>query len=164
MKPSTLSVFLAVSLVILPQASQGQRIASLSHFAAPEPAARHYPATYYVEGAVVGAGLLATTGAWIGAGLCDSSDCGGAAVTGAVLAGLVGGAAGALVGGMFHAPHPRPLHGHAVKAALVGTIAGALWGFGVFNHFCIDGCHPSEVRFGLSTAAVGALAGLLVGL
>jgi glucose uptake protein GlcU len=162
MKPSALS--LAVALVILPQASQGQRIASLTHFAPPDSTARHYPATYFLEGAVIGTSLLATTGAWIWSGLCDTADCGGAAITGALIAGAVGAAAGALVGGMVNAPHPRPLHGHAAKAALVGTLAGAMWGFGLFTHFCADGCNPSEVRFGISTAAVGALGGLLVGL
>jgi hypothetical protein len=123
-----------------------------------------YPPTYYVEGAVVGAGVLATTGAWLGAGLCDSADCTGATVTFALLTGVVGGVAGALVGGAFTAPHPRPLRGRPAKAALVGTVAGAMWGFGLFTHFCLNGCNPSEVRFGISTAAVGAIAGLLVGL
>ena len=164
MKPSTFFVLLAVGLLTLPQPSQGQRIASLTHLAAPDSTTRHYPATYWVEGAAVGAGLLATTGAWLFAGLCDTSDCSGAGVTGTVLAGLVGGAAGALVGGMVNAPHPRPLHGHAARAALVGTLVGAMWGFGLFNHLCVDGCNPSEVRFGLSSAAVGALGGLVVGL
>ncbi len=163
MKPSALAVFLAACLVIVPQASQGQRIVSLGHFP-PDSSPRHYPATYWVEGAAIGASLLGTTGAWLGAGFCDSSDCGGAAVTGALIFGAVGGMAGALFGGMVNAPHPRPLRGHPAKAALVGTIAGAMWGFGLFTHFCADGCNPSEVRFGISTAAVGALAGLVMGL
>jgi hypothetical protein len=145
-----------VGLVILPQPSQGQRIA--------EPPTRRYPPTYFVEGAVIGAGVLATTGAWFANGLCESHNCTGATVRTAVLVGLLGGAAGALAGGLFAAPHSRPLHGHAIKAALIGTIAGAMWGFGVFNHLCVDGCNPSEVRFGLSSAAVGTLAGLVVGL
>jgi hypothetical protein len=163
MKPSAPSLSLVVALVILPQASQGQRIASLTHFAPPDSTVRRYPATYFLEGAVIGTGLLATTGAWMWAGLCDE-DCGGAAIRGALIAGAVGAAAGALVGGMVNAPHPRPLHGHAAQAALVGTLAGAIWGFGLFTHFCADGCNPSEVRFGISTAAVGALGGLIVGL
>lgn len=135
----------------------------LWHF--PAPAVRKYPATYYVEGAVIGAGVLATTGAWF-IGSCDfDSGCAGpgpiVAVTLAVA--LLGGTAGALVGGMFPAPHPRPLRGHAARAALLGATAGALWGFGVFPHFCLNGCNASEVRFGVSSAAVGALAGFIVG-
>jgi hypothetical protein len=161
MKVSTLT--LAAGLVIVPQASQGQRIASLTHFPSPDAPARRYPATYYVEGAAIGAGVLATTGAWLFGGLCESSDCHGAAIYGALLTGAVGAAAGALVGGMVNAPHPRPLRGHAAKAAFVGTLAGAMWGFGLFTHFCADGCNLSQVRFGISTAAAGALAGLLVG-
>jgi hypothetical protein len=164
MKPSARSLSLVVTLVILPQASQGQRIASLTHFPPPDSTVRHYPATYWVEGAVIGTGLLAPTGAVLWGGLCESSDCTSAAITGALITGAIGAAAGALVGGMFSAPHPRPLRGHAVQAALVGTLAGAMWGFGVFTHFCADGCNPREVRFGISIAAVGALAGLVVGL
>jgi hypothetical protein len=164
MKPSALSLSLVVTLVILPQGSQGQRIASLTHFPPPaDSAVRHYPATYWVEGAVVGTSLLATTGAWSWAALCDE-DCNGAAISGAIIGGAIGLAAGALVGGMVNAPHSRPLHGHAAQAALIGTLAGAMWGFGLFTHFCLNGCNPGEVRFGLSTAAVGALAGLIVGL
>ena len=165
MRPLTLLVcWVAVGLAILPEVSQGQRIESLTHLAAPDPSTRRYPATYYFEGAVIGAGVLATTGAWFGNGLCESSNCAGAAAGAALVVGLLGGVAGTLVGGMFPAPHPRPQRGHAARAALLGATAGALWGFGVFPHFCINGCNPSEVRFGLSSAAVGALAGLLVGL
>lgn len=170
MKPSALFLFLTIGLVIQPQASQGQRIASLTHFASAESLARHYPATYWVEGAVVGTSLLATTGAlffyeWN----CHYSDTRSSCTAGPILEGslgaaLFGGTVGALVGGLFPAPHPRPLRGHAVKAALLGTLAGAMWGFGLFTHFCLNGCNPGEVRFGLSTAAVGALAGLVVGL
>lgn len=165
MKPSTPFLLLAVGLVILPQPSQGQRIASLSHFADSEAPARRYPATYWVEGAVIGTSVLAATGVWLGIVLCDpDSNCHGANFTPVLVAGALGGMAGALVGGMVNAPHPRPLHGHAVKAALIGTIAGAMWGFGLFTHFCMNRCNPTEVGFGLSTAAVGALAGLVVGL
>ena len=165
MKPSTLILLLTVSLVMLPQTSQGQRIASLAHFAVPQPPIRRYPATYYIEGAAIGASVLATTGVWFGVVLCDpDSNCHGANFTPVLVGGVLGGVAGALVGGMVNAPHPRPLHGHAVKAAWIGTLAGAMWGFGLFTHFCLNGCNPDEVRFGLSTAAVGAVAGLLVGL
>ena len=159
---------LAVGLVLLPHPSQGQRIASLTRFPAPEASTRRYPATYWVEGAVIGTGVLATTGAWAGLLLCTlaetSSDCTWPIVGIAATSGLIGGLAGALIGGMVNDPRPRPLHDHAAKAALVGAIAGAMWGFGVFTHFCLNGCNATEVRFGLSSAAVGALGGLLVGL
>jgi len=164
MKASALSVFLAVGLAIPPQTSQGQRIESLTQFA-PELSTRRYPETYYFEGAAIGAGVLATTGVWLGIVLCDpDSNCHGANITPVLIGGVLGGVAGALVGGAFPAPHPRPLRGHAARAALLGTLAGAMWGFGLFTHFCLNGCNPGEVRFGLSTAAVGALAGLIVGL
>jgi hypothetical protein len=127
------------------------------------PPASQYPATYYFEGAVIGTSLLATTGAWFASDLCESSDCTGTTVAFALGSGVVGGIAGAIIGGQFGSPHPRPLHGHGARAALVGAVAGALWGFGVFPHFCLNGCNPGEVRFGLSNAAVGALAGVVVG-
>ena len=117
---------------------------------------------------MIGTGILATTGTWAGLLLCTlaetSSDCTWPIVGIGATGGLVGGLADALIGGMVKAPQSRPLHGHAVKAALVGTIAGAVWGFGVFTHFCLNGCNPTEVRFGLSSAAIGALGGLIVGL
>ena len=55
------------------------------------------------------------------------------------------------------------LRGQAVKTALIGGGAGALWGFGVFSQFCLNGCHSEDVVMGISTMAVGALAGLIVG-
>jgi hypothetical protein len=166
MKPSALSVLLVASLAILPQPAQGQRIASLTHFAAPEPPTRRYSPTYWVEGAVIGAGVLATTGVWIRGVLCDieASDCGGAAITSALVAGGLGAIAGALVGGSIRAAHQRPMRGHVAKAVLLGATAGALWGFGVFPRFCLNGCSSGEVALGVSSAAVGALAGLVVGL
>jgi len=169
MKPSALPVFLAVGLVILPQASQGQRIASLTHFAAPEPPARRYPATYYFEGAAIGAGVFGTTGAFLGYEFgChyseNQSDCAAGPIVAASLVGaLIGGTVGTLVGGLFPAPHPRPLRGDPGRAALLGASAGALWGFGVFPHFCLNGCSTGEIVFALSNTAAGALAGLIVG-
>jgi hypothetical protein len=169
MKPSALFLFLAVCCVILPQTSQGQRIASLTHFASPESPARRYPATYYFEGAVIGASLLATTGALVAYELAchysdTGSDCRAVPVIEVGLGGaLFGGTVGALVGGLFPAPHPRPLRGHASKAALLGAGAGALLGFGLFQQFCLNGCSSGEVGFSVSTTAVGALAGLIVG-
>jgi hypothetical protein len=131
------------------------------------PGARTYPATYYFEGAVIGAGVLGTTVAlfayeWA----CDeSSNCDrtGRVVTGGVVGALLGGTVGALIGGAFPAPHPRPLRGHGAKAALLGAVVGAAWGFGLFSHFCLNGCSSGEVGLGAYTTTVGALAGLLVG-
>jgi hypothetical protein len=169
MNSSTPFLLLAVGLAILPQASHGQRIASLTHFAAPEASTRRYPATYYFEGAVIGAGVLATTVAliWYELGCHYSeqrSDCAPGRIIGAGLVGaFVGGTVGALAGGLIAAPRPRPLRGNPVKAALIGACAGAIWGFGPFSHFCLNGCHSDQVVIGLSTTAVGALAGLLVG-
>jgi hypothetical protein len=170
MKPSALSVLLAIGLVILPQSSQGQRIASLTHFASREPSTRRYPATYYFEGAVIGAGVLATTGALLWYELSchyseQRSDCAPGRIIGAgLVGGFVGGTVGALAGGLIAAPRSRPLRGNSVKAALIGAGAGAIWGFGLFSHFCFNGCHSDQVVIGLSTTAVGALTGLVVGL
>jgi hypothetical protein len=134
-----------------------------------EPTARKYPATYYFEGAVIGAGVVGPTAALIFYELaCHYSDTGSDCAAGPIaevgVGGvLFGGTLGALIGGAFPAPHPRPLRGHGAKAALLGAAAGALWGFGVFTHFCLNGCQSGEVGLGISTTAVGALAGLLVG-
>ncbi len=135
----------------------------------PPATAGKYPATYYFEGAVIGAGVFATTGALVWYELaCNwsdvTSDCRtgpilGAGVVGALFSGTVGG----LVGGLFPAPHPRPLRGHAAKTALLGAGAGALWGFGAFSQFCLNGCRSENVVLSISTTVVGALAGLMVG-
>ena len=74
MKPYALFLLLAVSPVMLPQTSQGQRIASLSHFAAPEHPTRSYSATYYFEGVAIGASLVGTTGVWLGWVVCQLSE------------------------------------------------------------------------------------------
>jgi hypothetical protein len=167
MKPSTLFLLLTVSLVMLPQTSQGQRIASLTHFAAPGYPTRSYSATYYFEGVAIGAGLVGTTGVWFGWVVCQLSEttsgCTKPLVVFGLAGALLGGTTGALVGGLFPAPRPRPLRGNAPRAVLIGATAGALWGFGVFPHFCLNGCSREEVAFGVSNVAVGALAGLLVG-
>jgi hypothetical protein len=139
----------------------------LWHF--PTPALRQYPATYYFEGAVIGAGLLGATGALIayewGCHYSDSqSDCRAGPVIGVGLGGaLFGGTVGAIVGGLFPAPHPRPLRGKPSKAALLGASAGALLGFGLLSQFCLNGCHSGEVEFNVSMTAIGALAGFIVG-
>jgi hypothetical protein len=56
-------------------------------------------------------------------------------------------------------PYPRPQRGHGAKAALLGAAAGAFSGFGVFSHFCLNGCQSGEVGLGISTTAVDALVG-----
>jgi hypothetical protein len=149
MKPSTLFLLVAVGFVTLPQTAQGQRIASLMHFAVSE------------------VPVLATTGAFLGLALCELSEttsgCGGSTVAVTLGGAVFGGLTGAIVGGFFPAPHARPLRGHARRAALLGASAGALWGFGVFPHFCLNGCSSGEVAFALSNTAAGALAGLIVG-
>src|SRR5207244_11161702 len=89
-------------------------------------AAGNYPATYYVEGAAIGAGVFAATGAlWSYYWNCRysdrTSDCAaGRVIAGSAVGALVGGGVGALVGGFFPAPQPRPLRGQAVKTALLG--------------------------------------------
>src|SRR5882762_10214897 len=113
----------AFELAILPEASQGQRMADL---AAPwhitsvgpaEPSIRRYPATYYFEGAAIGGSLFATTGAllWYELGCLYSDtqdDCTAGRIVRAGLVGaLVGATVGALVGGLVPAPYPRPLRG-----------------------------------------------------
>ncbi|HJR15876.1 MAG TPA: hypothetical protein VJ808_03400 [Gemmatimonadales bacterium] len=67
--------------------------------------------THWKEGAVIG-GLSVGVGlALVGGALCRSSDnvrsCGGATVGGFLLGGVIGGIAGALIGGQFHkGPEP----------------------------------------------------------
>jgi hypothetical protein len=134
-----------------------------------EPTVRKYPATYFFEGGVIGASVVGATAAFLFYEFaCNYSDtrsgCAAGPMAEAGMGGvLFGGTLGALIGGAFPAPHPRPLRGHGAKAALLGAAAGALWGFGVFSHFCLNGCQSGEVGLGISTTAVGALAGLLVG-
>ena len=128
-----------------------------------------YRPTYWVEGATVGAAIVGTTGAWIAYEFrCEFSenppDCAvGPILATGVLGALLGGTVGGLIGGAFPAAKTRPLQGHPVRSTAIGTAAGALWSFGLFWQFCLNGCRSDEVAFGLSTTAVGALAGLLVG-
>jgi hypothetical protein len=130
---------------------------------------RVYRPTYWVEGATIGAAIVGTTGAWIayefGCKFSDlESDCATGRVLGAgAVGGLLGGIAGGLFGGAFSAPKPRPLRGHPVRSTVIGAGAGALWSFGLFWQFCLNGCRSEEVVVGVSTTGVGALAGLLIG-
>jgi len=123
----------------------------------------------WLEGATIGAAVVGTTGAWVayelGCHFSDvRSDCKARRVlAGGVFGGVLGGIAGGLVGGAFSAPNPRPLRGHPVRTTLIGAAAGALWSFGLFWHFCTDGCRSEEVIFGVSSTGTGALAGYLIG-
>lgn len=119
------------------------------------------------EGAVIGAGVLGVTSVFIAAGFCglneSGSSCGAGAYLGAAaIGGVVGAGFGGLVGGLFDAPSPHPLRGHPGRAAFMGAVAGALWSVGFLCHGLGHGCGDLEAAFGLSSSAVGALAGLLV--
>ncbi len=62
--------------------------------------------TYWKEGALIGGGLGALTGAWLGHGLCGMSDefgknCMGSLVLGGVLGAALLAIPGALIGGQF---------------------------------------------------------------
>ena len=92
----------------------------------------------------------------------DSSCHPGVYIGAAALGGALGAGLGALAGGLFDAPHARPLQGHPGRAALMGAIAGALWSVGFLCHGPGDGRGTTEPVFGISVSAVGALAGWLV--
>ena len=128
---------------------------------------RVYHPTYWKEGATIGAAILGTTCAWVVYGLaCEfsdvSSDCSAWRVlAGGAAGGVVGGIVGGLIGGAFSAPeHRRRQPG---RFTLLGAGAGALWSFGLFWQFCLNGCRSEEVAFGVSITAVGAAAGWLIG-
>jgi hypothetical protein len=161
----------ALPLVCWPASGVAQRLPTALQLSATDSNAihRHFAPTYWQEGATIGAAVVGTTGAWIAYDLAckfsdTASDCRpGAVIAGGLVAGVVGGIAGGLAGGAFSARQPRPLRGHPVKATLVGAGVGALWSFGLFWHLCVNGCRSEQVAFGLSSTAIGALAGLLVG-
>jgi len=60
--------------------------------------------TYWLEGGVVGAIGLGLFTAVLDGGLCESQNCTGSTVAGAVFGGGLGFAVGALVGGQFRKP------------------------------------------------------------
>jgi hypothetical protein len=128
---------------------------------------RVYRPTYWKEGAAIGAAIVGTTGALVAYELaCEfsdvRSDCSLASVlAGAAVGGVLGGITGALVGGAFPAPEHRVRR--PARFMLVGAGAGALWGFGAFWQFCLNGCRSEEVALGISATAVGALVGWLIG-
>jgi len=128
---------------------------------------RVYHPTYWKEGAAIGAAILGTTCAWAVYELaCEfsdvSSDCSAWRVlAGGAAGGVVGGFVGGLIGGAFSAPEPRVRQ--PGRFALLGAGAGALWSFGLFWQFCLNGCRSEEVVFGVSTTAVGAAVGWLIG-
>ena len=160
MKPSTLFLLLAVGLVILPQASQGQRIASLTRFPASTLPARSYTASHYFEGAAIGAGVVGTTGVWFGWVVCQLSETTSACAKPLVVFGLagalLGGTTGALVGPVPCArPAPR---GNAARAAMVGATAGEPWDLAITRFWSmvqpVRGCIR---RFQLAVGAHRAL-------
>jgi hypothetical protein len=129
---------------------------------------RVYAPSYWVEGATISAAVLGATTVFAARGLCGldetGSPCGfGTYAASAAIGGVVGAALGAIVGGMFDAPHARPLRGHPGRAALIGAVGGALWSVGFLCHGIEDGCGREEPIFGISVSLAGALAGWLVG-
>ena len=131
------------------------------------PPARVYPPSYWFEGAAIGAAVLGATTVFMASAFCgyddsDSSCHPGVYVGAAAVGGALGAGVGALVGGFFDAPRARPLRGHPGRAALIGAVAGGVWGVGFLCHGLGDGCGSGESVFGISVSAVGALAGWLV--
>jgi len=126
-----------------------------------------HTSTYWFEAAIIGVATVGATTALITITFCTDADVGcdaGSALLFGAAGMLLGGTVGALVGGAFPAPHTRPLRGEPARSALIGGVTGAIWSFGVFDRFCLNGCRPEEVAFGLATTAIGALAGLLASL
>lgn len=129
---------------------------------------RVYAPSYWVEGATFGAAVLGATTVFVAAGFCEFGDAGAPCrpstyAASAAIGGVVGAGLGALVGGMFDAPHARPLRGHPGRAALIGAVGGAVWSVGFLCHGLGDGCGRDEPVFGISVSLAGALAGWLVG-
>ena len=129
---------------------------------------RKYSPSYWFEGAAIGAAVLGATTVFAAASLCGTGDGGGSCgpsvyIGSAAVGGVVGAGLGALVGGMFAAPHARPLRGHPGRAALLGAVGGAFWSVGFLCHGVGHGCGRGEPVFGISLSLVGALAGWLVG-
>ena len=129
---------------------------------------RKYSPSYWFEGANIGAAVLGATTVFAAAGFCESGDGGtpcrpSVYLVSAAVGGVVGAGLGALVGGMFDAPHARPLRGHPGRAALLGAVGGAFWSVGFLCHGVGHGCGRGEPVFGISLSLVGALAGWLVG-
>jgi hypothetical protein len=129
---------------------------------------RVYAPSYWIEGATISAAVLGATTVFVAAGFCEFGDAGtpcraSTYVASAAIGGVVGAGLGALVGGVFDAPHARPLRGHPGRAALIGAVGGAVWSVGFLCHGLGDGCGRSEPVFGFSVSLAGALAGWLVG-
>jgi len=127
---------------------------------------RVYPPSYWFEGAAIGAAVLGATTVFVASAFCGYGDtdwsCDPVTYAGAAaIGGALGAGVGALTGGLFDAPRARPLRGHRRLAALIGAVAGAVWG-GFLCHGLGDGCGSAEPEFSISVSAVGALAGWLV--
>lgn len=128
-----------------------------------------YTPSYWLEGGVLTAVAFGTAGGAIVYALCDAdSGCnnhrGLHAAEGALASGALGFAAGALIGGLIPAKHGHPLAGHPGTGALVGTLVGAFWSFGVVSRFCINGCSSWYVSYDLITTSLSSITGLLLGL
>jgi energy-converting hydrogenase Eha subunit B len=123
MKPSTLFLLLAVGLVLLPQTSQGQGIASPA-FALFRPAPTPPPPRpasfigrapdYRWEGLVIGAiagGVFVGTATYV---FCSDPDAGGncavTTVAGTLVGGALGGFVGCLVGILIPKNHSASTH------------------------------------------------------
>lgn len=132
-------------------------------------ATQHHPhsPTYWLEGATIGLTVFGATASVIGAAVCadvDSRCDAGDVLVFTGFGALLGGTMGGLIGGVFPASHPRPLRGHPARSAGIGAAAAAAWSFGLLARACLNGCRDDEVVLIVSTTAVGALAGLLLGL
>jgi hypothetical protein len=159
----------AVSLLFLlgvPIASHAQRLPeSPPAFGGTADPVASSSQTYWRDGALIGGALVASTAVYVAFLWCSDSDSSSGCsarnylVSGAFGA-TIGVATGALVGSLFTAPSRRPLQGHPVRAAIIGSAVGALWIAGLC-HGVSDGCGSDETRFLLSFTAIGAVAGLV---
>jgi hypothetical protein len=162
---------LAVTVALaVPSAGAAQRLPERLQSFRPAAAdsGRKFAPTYWFEGATIGAALVGTTTVIIAASFCAYGEGGSCRSTtyigSAVVGGVIGAGLGGLAGGMFAAPHERPLRGQPGRAALLGAVGGAVWSVGILCHSVARCSGRGEASFGLSMSFVGALAGLIVGL
>lgn len=137
---------------------------ALSSLADTQQSKQEYHPTYWVEGGVFGAVYLGAVGYLFAEGFCEEGDCTLTGVAGAVLAAPLGFGMGALVGGLFPAPYPRPLEGHPAKGLLVGTLVGAFSTFALASQGCLGGCSDQEIGYDFLFTVITGTTGLLLGL